>query len=185
MLLCLFATKSYNRFQQRNIMMLLMGSHRDVADDCLRGWRLADLWRRPPTAADSPLWHIVWMTKRQRRAVRRQRHGLLKKKLKLLGTRRPSVSQLHVIKRSHTAPSLYREAGVASTEPMQQDVANIFRESPKNSFLTIPKETCGKTISSRSNTLPKPGSCLPTCQRVREAMSRQVVDLCASLIIRS
>ena len=90
----------------------------------------------PSRALDSPRWRQV--RKWHLRTMRRCKCPHLKWKLELLRTAKPSIKQLAAILKGHKAPSRARRQSKHMTpEPTEQDIANIFEETPDTTFVTI------------------------------------------------
>ena len=90
----------------------------------------------PTRALDSPRWSKVrqWHL----HTMRRCKCPDLKRKLELLRTAKPSVKQLADILKGHKAPSrARRQSRYMTPEPTEEDIANIFAETPETTFVTI------------------------------------------------
>ena len=107
---------------------------------------VGDFWQLPgvePTKAlDSPQWRQPSiMQKRELHVMRRCKCEKLKATLEILRTGKPSVPQLHTIKRGHKAPS--RAGYIPNEIPTEGDIAAVLVETPKTLFLTISRWACG------------------------------------------
>jgi hypothetical protein len=90
----------------------------------------------PTRACESPRWQEV--KKFTLHTMRRCKCDVLKKKLEILRTAKPSVQQLKMIKKGHKAPNWeHRAADHMSPEPSEDDIHWIFRETPNTTFVTI------------------------------------------------
>ena len=110
---------------------------------------VGDFWQLPgvdPTkATDSHFWNSMRVSKRYLNTMRRCKCNVLRQKLELLRTGKPSVRQLRLVKRGHKAPSgYYRAYDMMSPEPTKDDIDHILRETPNTMFLTISRRACGK-----------------------------------------
>eukprot|EP00971_Amphidinium_carterae_P007307 144666-Amphidinium_carterae.1 len=69
---------------------------------------------------------------------RRCKCPALRWRLELLRSAKPSKKQMADILRGHKAPSrLHRAKDVMAERPSEQDVHNIFAETPETTFVTI------------------------------------------------
>ncbi|CAJ1387438.1 unnamed protein product, partial [Effrenium voratum] len=91
----------------------------------------------PTTALDSPQWHHVQVQKRHLHEMIRCKCPILRKKLELLRTGKPSRQQLRAILKGHKAPSRGRAGYVTNEIPTLDDVAHILAETPETTFLTV------------------------------------------------
>jgi hypothetical protein len=93
-------------------------------------------------ASDSPLWHGRVRT-RTLHTMRRCKCDVLRRKLEILRTAKPTVPQLRFIVKNKKAPSLGRAGYVMNVEPTQSDVGHILAETPHTMFLTISRRASG------------------------------------------
>jgi energy-coupling factor transporter ATP-binding protein EcfA2 len=107
---------------------------------------VGDFWQlpgvEPTTALDSPLWHSRRMRKRELHTMRRCKCDMLRQKLELLRTGKPSKQQLRFILKGHKAPSLGRAGYNMNLVPTIEDVGHILGETPQTLFLTISRKAC-------------------------------------------
>ena len=94
------------------------------------------------SARGSPEWKRC-VRKIELRTMMRCKCSLLRKKLEILRTGKPSVKQLKFILVGHKAPSQMHRHGVRmSDEPTLSDVGYILQETPHTLFLTISRKAC-------------------------------------------
>eukprot|EP00971_Amphidinium_carterae_P306004 6081270-Amphidinium_carterae.1 len=106
----------------------------------------------PTQATDSPRWKDV--AKFHLRTMRRCKCPDLRWRLELLRSAKPSKKQLADILRGHKAPSrLNRAEDVMAERPSQQDVHNIFAETPETTFVTISRAAAAWVNNAAVETL--------------------------------
>ena len=96
----------------------------------------------PSNATDSWLWHSVAVRQHKLDTMQRCKCPILKKKLTLLRTAKPSKKQLKAILRDHKAPKWNRAGYTMNTEPTVDDVYHIYQDHPETLFLTITRRAC-------------------------------------------
>eukprot|EP00434_Breviolum_minutum_P041512 symbB.v1.2.036926.t1/scaffold5330.1/size28357/2 len=97
----------------------------------------------PSNASDSWLWHSVAVRRKELKTMQRCKCPILKKKLTLLRTAKPSKGQLKAILQEHKAPRKWSRAAYRmSKEPTVDDVYSIYEEHPETLFLTITRRAC-------------------------------------------
>ena len=74
--------------------------------------------------------------------MQRCRCPILKQKLTLLRTAKPSRKQKSAILRGHKAPKWNRAGYMLNKEPCADDVYHIYQEHPETLFLTITRRAC-------------------------------------------
>ena len=95
-------------------------------------------------ALQSNVWHSAAVKKYRLNTMMRCKCPVLRKKLELLRTAKPSKAQLKTIVSGHKAPSLKRAGYVMAEEPSQDDVKHILEETPHTLFVTISRQACAK-----------------------------------------
>ena len=95
-------------------------------------------------ALQSNVWHSAAVKKHRLNTMMRCKCPVLRKKLELLRTAKPSKAQLKAILTGHKAPSLKRAGYVMADEPSQDDVKHILEETPNTLFVTISRQACAK-----------------------------------------
>ena len=93
-------------------------------------------------ALQSNVWHSAAVKKHRLNTMMRCKCPVLRKKLELLRTAKPSKAQLKAIKTGHKAPSLKRAGYVMAEEPSQDDMKHILEETPNTLFVTISRQAC-------------------------------------------
>jgi len=93
----------------------------------------------PTTARDSPQWHTTEVQKIKLDKMIRCECPLLKKKLELLRTAKPTRKQLRFILKNHKATRTYWQ----DPEPSQREISEILAEKPHTLFCTISRRACG------------------------------------------
>jgi hypothetical protein len=97
----------------------------------------------PSRACESPRWAEV--KKFTLRTMRRCKCEVLKKKLEILRTNKPSREQLKFILKGHKAPRLeHRTSEFMSPEPSVEDIQWIFEETPQTTFVTISRSATAR-----------------------------------------
>ena len=97
----------------------------------------------PSNALDSWLWRSVAVRRKELNTMQRCKCPILKQKLTLLRTAKPSKRQLKAILREHKAPRKWSRAAYRmSKEPTVDDVYHIYQEHPDTLFLTISRRAC-------------------------------------------
>ena len=91
----------------------------------------------PSNALDSWLWRSVAVRKHVLYTMQRCKCPILKQKLMLLRTAKPSVKQLKAIKKEHKAPKWNRAGYFMNKEPSVDDVYHISLNQH-----AVPKKTC-------------------------------------------
>ena len=96
----------------------------------------------PSNALDSWLWRSVAVRKHVLYTMQRCKCPILKQKLTLLRTAKPSRKQKSAILRGHKAPKWNRAGYMLNKEPCADDVYHIYQEHPETLFLTITRRAC-------------------------------------------
>ena len=130
-----------------------------IFERLIRLWRSAeqipalvfvgDFWQLPSVeprrACHSQYWHSPLLAKRELFTMRRCKCDLLRRKLEILRTAKPSVKQLRFILKGHKAPSRqHRYSHLMFEEPFLQDVQWTLEETPDTTFLTITRSATAK-----------------------------------------
>ena len=101
---------------------------------------VGDFWQLPGVdstkACDSPAWHR-FVRKKELHTMRRCQCDILKQKLEILRTGKPSVAQLSFIKAGHKAPTA--RTNYRMKEPTAWDIHQTLVETPDTTFLTCTK----------------------------------------------
>ena len=110
---------------------------------------VGDFWQLPSVeprrACHSQYWHSALLAKRELFTMRRCKCDLLRRKLEILRTAKPSAKHLRFILKGHKAPSRqHRYSHLMFKEPFLQDVQWTLEETPDTTFLTVTRSATAK-----------------------------------------
>lgn len=119
---------------------------------------VGDFWQlqgvEPTKALDSPHWHNPYVLRRRElHVMRRCKCEVLKEKLEILRTGKPSVRQFFYIMGGRKAPSLKKAGYVSEEIPSESTIRAVLEETPDTLFLTIARWSCGLINSLVQNVL--------------------------------